>query len=101
MRRRLTLPAALLAAVALALAAGATGDDDSKTTQQRGECMTLPAGAAMGLEIDGVATIKRSQSGTVVTARVRGLQPGTTYGAHLHNAPCSAPNPGGGHYMDD
>jgi Cu/Zn superoxide dismutase len=97
----LTLPSALLAAGALALPAGATGDDDGKTTKQRGEFMTLPAGAAMGLEIDGVATIKRSQSGTVVTARVRGLQPGTTYGAHLHNAPCSAPDPGGGHYKHD
>jgi Cu/Zn superoxide dismutase len=102
MRRRLTLPAALLAAGALALPAGATGDDDGgKGSKQRGEFMTLPAGAAMGLEIDGVATIKRSQSGTVVRARVRGLEPGTTYGAHLHNAPCSAPDPGGGHYKHD
>jgi Cu-Zn family superoxide dismutase len=55
----------------------------------------------MGLEIDGVATSKRTKNGTVVKARVRGLKPRTTYGAHLHNAPCSDPNPGGGHYKHD
>jgi hypothetical protein len=102
MRHRSTLLAALLVAGALALPAGAIADDDDgKSKKQRGEFTTLPAGAAMGLEIDGVATIKRTQSGTVVKARVRGLQPGTTYGAHLHNAPCSAADPGGGHYRND
>jgi hypothetical protein len=30
---------------------------------------------------------------------VRGLEPGSTYAAHLHSQPCSATNPGGGHYM--
>jgi Cu/Zn superoxide dismutase len=101
MRRRLTLRTALLVAGALALPAGATGDDDGKTTKQRGEFTTLPDGAAMGLTIEGVATIKRSKSGTVVKAHVRGLEPRTTYAAHLHNAPCSDPNPGGGHYNHD
>ena len=101
MTDRTTLLAGLLAAGALALPAAATADDDGNPNKQRGEFMTLPAGAAMGLEIDGVATIKRTASGTVVTARVRGLEPGTTYGAHLHNAPCSAPDPGGGHYKND
>ena len=31
---------------------------------------------------------------------VRGLEPGATYAAHVHNAPCSAANPGGGHYQN-
>jgi large repetitive protein len=101
MTNRPTLLAGLLAAGALALPAAATADDDGKANKQRGEFTTLPAGAAMGLEIDGVATIKRTQSGTVVKARARGLEPGTTYGAHLHNAPCSSPDPGGGHYKND
>jgi Cu/Zn superoxide dismutase len=96
---RPTALAALLAAGALALPAGAIADGTGN--KQRGEFTTLPDGTAMGLEIEGVATIKRTQSGTVVKAHLRGLQPRTTYGAHLHNAPCSAPNPGGGHYMDD
>ena len=101
MTERPTLLAALLAAGALVLPAGAIADDDGTGNKQRGEFTTLPAGAAMGLEIDGVATIKRTRNGTVVTARVRGLQPRTTYGAHLHNAPCSSPDPGGGHYKND
>jgi large repetitive protein len=102
MTNRPTLVAPLLAAGALALPAGAIADDDGgNPNKQRGEFMTLPAGAAMGLEIDGVATIKRTQSGTAVKARVRGFQAGTTYGAHLHNDPCSAADPGGGHYRND
>ena len=101
MRARPTIMAALLAAGALALPAAATADDDGRSMKQRGEFTTLPAGAAMGLEIDGVATIKRTQNGTVVKVRVRGLQPRTTYGAHLHNAPCSNPDLGGGHYKHD
>jgi large repetitive protein len=89
----------LLAAIVVgALAAPAAAGD---ATKQRGEFTTLPDGAAMGLPIEGFAQITRSGDGTVVKARVRGLEPGTTYAAHLHNAPCSDPNPGGGHYMDD
>jgi Cu/Zn superoxide dismutase len=68
---------------------------------QRGEFTTLPDGEAMGLDIEGFAQIKRTTDGTAVKAVVRGLEPGTTYAAHLHNAPCSDPNPGGGHYMHD
>jgi hypothetical protein len=55
----------------------------------------------MGLTIEGIAQIIRSEDGTAVKAVVRGLEPDTTYAAHLHNAPCSDPNPGGGHYKDD
>jgi Cu/Zn superoxide dismutase len=103
MRYGQALFAALLTLGALALPATADDDrdDDGATTKHQGEFMTLPAGAAMGLEIEGVAKIKRSEDGTVVKARVRGLEPGETYGAHLHNAPCSAPDPGGGHYKND
>ena len=89
---------ALLAFGALALAAGAAlGATDVK----RGEFTTLPDGEAMGLEIEGFAQIKRSTEGTAVKAVVRGLEPGTTYAAHLHNAPCSDASLGGGHYKDD
>jgi hypothetical protein len=68
---------------------------------QRGKFTTLPDGTAMGLDIEGFAQIKRTTDGTTVKAVVRGLEPGTTYAAHLHNAPCSDPNPGGAHYKDD
>jgi hypothetical protein len=70
-------------------------------TKARGTFQTLPDGAAMGLEIEGIAQITRTDSGTEVKAVVRGLVPATTYAAHLHNAPCSAANPGGAHYKND
>jgi Cu/Zn superoxide dismutase len=99
MRYARVLLAATLAAGALAHTAVA--GDGERATKQRGTFITLPDGEAMGLTIEGFATIKRSPSGTTVDAHVRGLEPGTTYAAHLHNAPCSDPNPGGGHYKHD
>jgi large repetitive protein len=92
------LLAAMIAVGAFVLPVAATTDDARK---QRGEFMTLPDGAAMGLTISGDATITRTKRWTSVEAHVRGLEPRTTYAAHLHNAPCAAPNPGGGHYKHD
>jgi hypothetical protein len=100
MRLGVAVLTASLALGAPALSAAAT-TSEGPATNQRGTFTTLPDGAAMGLSIDGVAKIKRKASGTTVTGQVRGLGPGTTYAAHLHNAPCSDPNPGGGHYMHD
>ena len=45
--------------------------------------------------------LARDDSGTHVKVVVRGLYASTTYAAHLHNAPCSAANPGGAHHRDD
>jgi hypothetical protein len=66
----------------------------------KGTFLTLPAGQSLGLSIDGIAQIKRSADGTRVMVHVRGLVPGVTYAAHLHNAPCSV-NEGGAHYKND
>lgn len=66
-----------------------------------GRFTTLPAGQALGLAVSGSATLSRHQGGTTATVMVRGLTPGQTYAAHLHNAPCNNPgNPGGGHYQN-
>ena len=94
--RALSLASAAVVMVALAAAPAAAGP-----VKDRGTFQTLPDGAAMGLEIQGLATITRSDAGTDVKAVVRGLEPGTTYAAHLHNAPCSDANPGGAHYKND
>ncbi len=102
--RRLPRLLLLLAIGALALLAApvsATADRDDRGSKRWGVFRTLPAGTAMGLRIKGFALIIRSSRGTDVNALAWGLDPRTTYGAHLHNAPCSDPNPGGGHYMDD
>jgi Cu-Zn family superoxide dismutase len=40
-----------------------------------------------------------SDGRTLVTLRVRGLVPNTTYPTHVHNQPCSATPPGGSHYQ--
>jgi hypothetical protein len=95
-RRTLARIVAALSVVGLCALPAAAG-----AAKDRGTFQTLPDGAAMGLEIEGLATITRSDAGTEVKAVVRGLEAGTTYAAHLHNAPCSDANPGGGHYKDD
>jgi Cu/Zn superoxide dismutase len=92
MRTRLMFAMAALAALALAANASAA-------TKTKGSFTTLPDGTAMGLEIEGVAELTRTASGTEAKVLVRGLEPGTTYAAHLHNAPCDV-NAGGGHYQD-
>jgi hypothetical protein len=86
--------AALIAAVAVAGGASAA-------TKMRGAFTTLSAGEDLGLSIEGIAQITRTEDGTAVKVVVRGLEPGTTYAAHLHNAPCAAPLFGGGHYKND
>jgi hypothetical protein len=94
----------LLAVGALALLVAApvvaTADRDDRVSKRFGVFRTLPDGTAMGLRIKGFAAITRSSRGTNVYGLAWGLDPRTTYGAHLHNAPCSDPNPGGGHYMN-
>jgi Cu/Zn superoxide dismutase len=94
--RALTWAGAALAIVVLGAAPAAAGP-----TKDHGTFQTLPDGSAMGLEIEGFAAITRSDAGTEVKVVVRGLAPATTYAAHLHNAPCSAANPGGAHYKND
>jgi hypothetical protein len=89
------------ASAALAVAALGAAPALAGPAKVRGTFQTLPAGAAMGLDIEGFATLTRSDSGTSSKVVVRGLEPATTYAAHLHDAPCSAANPGGGHYKND
>jgi Cu/Zn superoxide dismutase len=92
---------ALIAAfAALALAVVCAAPSLAGPTKERGMFVTLTDGAAMGLDVEGIAAITRSDVGTQVQAVVRGLEPGAAYAAHLHNAPCSAANPGGGHYQN-
>jgi hypothetical protein len=101
--RRL-IAAALSLAIALFAAPAAGGHAKGHKNDRlklSGTFQTLPAGTALGLDISGVAKLKVTRHGTVVKAVVRGLVPGKTYAAHLHSAPCSDPNPGGGHYMND
>jgi large repetitive protein len=87
-------------AIAGLIAVGAFASVAGAATKERGAFATLPAGTSMGLSLEGTAQITRTADGTSVKITVRGLEPGTTYGAHLHNAPCAV-NEGGAHYKDD
>jgi Cu/Zn superoxide dismutase len=90
------LSVALVVVGAVVFATGA-----SAAKKQRGDFATLPAGTAAGLTIEGKAELKRAKHRTEVKINVRGLEPGTTYAAHLHNDTCAASNPGGAHYKND
>lgn len=64
-----------------------------------GRFTTLPAGEALGLQVDGVAVLRRTSDATWGRVVLRGLDPGLVYAAHLHNQPCWL-NLGGTHYKD-
>ena len=64
-----------------------------------GRFATLPAGESLGLEVDGVAILRRTADGTWGRVVLRGLEPGLVYAAHLHNQPCAL-GAGGSHYKD-
>jgi hypothetical protein len=94
---RISTLVAVALATAVVLAPAAAG-----ATKTRGTFQTLPYGSVeLGLEIEGIAQLTRDDDGTTAKIVVRGLEPGTTYAAHLHNLPCSDVNPGGAHYKDD
>lgn len=70
----------------------------------RGSFETLPGGEDLGINVRGRAKMVRTgddeAGATLVSVRVRGLAPDTTYPVHVHNQPCSATPPGGGHYQN-
>lgn len=91
---------AVLALVGLAAVTVALPASPAAAATEVGRFHTLAAGADMGIEVSGVAILSRTGDSTWGRVVVIGLQPGLLYAAHLHNLPCSAPNPGGGHYQD-
>lgn len=97
-RRRLVASLAGVAALAAMVVAPASPAGAASTV---GHFETLPAGEALGLDVSGVAMLNRGTSTTTGLVVVLGLDPGATYAAHLHSQPCSAENPGSGHYMHE
>ena len=95
-----TLAATVLLSVTVA---ASPADAGSAAQVTRGRFQTTSAGLARGYDITGHAVMVRSDTGggrTLVVSVARGLEPGTTYGSHVHNAPCSL-NGGGGHYQHE
>jgi superoxide dismutase, Cu-Zn family len=100
MKRRLIVLAAALAALAAVAATPAAAHQPVQVTA--GRVVTLPGGADLGYDIEGIAVMVRTPAHggrTFVVATVRGLDPNTTYPAHVHNAACDATPPGGSHYQ--
>ena len=67
-----------------------------------GHVETLPGGVELGYQLHGRAKMVRTDRDggtTKVVVRIRGLDPDTSYPTHVHNQPCSATPPGGGHYQ--
>lgn len=91
----------LAAAVVLNVTVAASPADAGSAAQvTHGRFSTTSTGLARGFNITGQAVMVRSDTDggrTLVISVARGLEPGTTYGSHVHNAPCSTG--GGGHYQ--
>lgn len=95
---------AVTLAAGLVLAPAATAEPaDQAATVTRGQFQTLSGGADLGYDITGHATMVRrpGPGNTSVSLTVRGLDADQAYAVHVHNAPCSATPPGGGHYQHD
>ena len=91
----------LAATVALSVtAAGSPAEAEAGAEVTRGRFDTTQAGQGRDFDIRGHAVMIRTDvegGRTVVVSVARGLEPNTTYGSHVHNAPCSTG--GGGHYQ--
>lgn len=92
---RATKPLIALGALAIVLVPGSPAE----ATTSVGRFSNLPAGDSMGLQVDGVAILRRTSDGTSGRVVLRGLDPGLVYAAHVHNQPCQ-PGAGGTHYRD-
>lgn len=82
-------------ALAMALLPGSPAE----AAMSVGRFANLSAGDGLGLEVDGVAILRRTSEGTSGRVILRGLDAGLVYAAHLHNQPCGLGS-GGTHYKD-
>lgn len=90
-----TLIASALLAGALVGGTAVAGAQDAGRADH-GELVPF---AAAPDTLEGHAQMVRTGDGsTIVSVHVRGLASSTTYGAHVHNAPCWS-GQGGGHYL--
>lgn len=96
MRRNIAV--SVIALLGLTLTLGPALPASSKATVARGSFE--PFAENTDLDIEGHARIVRGKGWTKVRVNVRGLEPRTTYGSHLHDSPCDV-NQGGAHYKHD
>ena len=85
---------AILVAAVLMLGVVATANARAQKTE--GTFAPVPGHGDFG--ISGTASLIRTGGKTIAKVNLEGLEPGETYGVHVHNAPCSVG--GGGHYQN-
>lgn len=91
---------AVTVGIAVSQTGGLTHADDNGAQVTSGRVQTLAGWP--GDDLEGGAVMIRSEGAggrTIVSVRLRGLDPDTTYPVHVHNRPCSFTPPGGGHYQ--
>jgi hypothetical protein len=101
-RTRLRLTAALLAAMTLVMMLVAAQPAHAQgASWTSGSFTTTAVGTDRGYDIEGRASMLRVSIGgdglTIVSVRVTGLDPATTFAAHVHNGTCASG--GGSHYQ--
>jgi hypothetical protein len=87
----------LVALMAVAMAVLAAPASASNAQVTRGQIGTFADGATLGYDVAGHVVMVRTPHSTKVSMTVSGLQPGVTYGSHVHNQSCAHAN-AGGHY---
>ncbi|HXV72253.1 MAG TPA: hypothetical protein VEB69_12755 [Acidimicrobiia bacterium] len=80
---------------AIALVAAPVSATAARVTS--GRFATFADGAGLGYAVAGHAVMTRTSHTTKVSLAVSGLEPGSTYGSHVHNQSCDSGN-AGGHY---
>jgi Cu-Zn family superoxide dismutase len=88
--------AAIVAAFALAACGSSSSDDETETVS--GQLKRLTTAPAADKAVAGEATLERADGGTTVSLKVTGLEPSTSYVAHLHTGGCDQADPGGPHF---
>ncbi|MDH5236668.1 MAG: hypothetical protein OEW85_03515 [Acidimicrobiia bacterium] len=105
MKKRVPFIAVIALVTVAALSSGTASAHSERARGRvevaRGQVVTLAGGQDLGYDISGHALMMRTRHRTFVAVHVRGLDVDTTYPAHVHNAPCSATTPGGGHYQHE
>jgi hypothetical protein len=94
------IPTLAATVVLTVTAAGSPVEAGTDAEVTHGRFDTTQKGQVRGYDIRGHAVMIRTDvegGRTVVVSVARGLEPNTTYGSHVHDAPCSTG--GGGHYQ--
>jgi superoxide dismutase, Cu-Zn family len=97
-KRRWAVAGVIVACAAIGGATAADASNQARAQVTSGDFVSFAAADAGEQAIAGHAQMVRRANGTTkVSIHVTGLEPGATYGSHVHAAPCGT-NDADGHY---